>query len=211
MFRWRHRLMFAPMILALVTGAVPALGTATAAPASAATAGNIVTVAGGSATTVTAPGVVGKLALAGIVPVVLKPGTMNIGGSLTNLTATVKFPLTGGSVDFSAFNGQVQAGGSMIFISLFGFRSVRLTDLRVEIVSGVTDLTAATPRRARIPLFALSLSGATLGGDATHIIIGNLTTTITPQGAQYLDSALRTRVFKANMLFGTSTSTFQHS
>lgn len=92
MFRWRHRLMFAPMILALVTGAVPALGTATAAPASAATADNIVTVAGGSATTVTAPGVVGKLALAGIVPVVLKPGTMNIGGWLTNLMGHGEVP-----------------------------------------------------------------------------------------------------------------------
>jgi hypothetical protein len=207
MFRWRRRLLFAPLILGLVVAAAPAATAATAAPA----ADNVITVTGGSATTVTAPGVVGKLALAGIVPLVPKPGSMSIGGSFTHLTATTTFPLTGGSVDFSRFNGQVQAGGSLQFISLFGLRSVKLTHLQVDIVGGVTTLTTATPRGARIPLFALSLSGATLGGDATHVVIGNLATTITARGAKFLDSALRTKVFKANMLFGTSTSTFQHS
>ena len=207
MFRWRRRLLFAPLILGLAVAAAPAATAATAAPA----ADNVITVTGGSATTVTAPGVVGKLALAGIVPLVLKPGSMSIGGSLTNLTATTTFPLTGGSVDFTTFNGEVRAGGSLQFISLFGLRTVQLTDLQVEIVNGVTALTTATPSGARIPLFALSLKGATLRGDATHIVIGNLATTITAQGAQFLDSVLRTRVFTADMLFGTSTSTFQHS
>jgi Htaa len=204
MFRWRRRLLFAPLILGLAVAAAPA---ATAAPA----ADTVITVTGGSATTVTAPGVVGKLALAGIVPLVRKPGSMRIGGSLTNLTATTTFPLTGGSIDFTTFNGQVQAGGGLRFISLFGLRTVKLTDLQVEIVNGVTTLTTATPSGARISLFALSLSGAKLGGDATHVVISNLATTITAQGAQFLDSALRTKVFTAGMLFGTSTSTFQHS
>jgi hypothetical protein len=206
MFRRRHRLLFVPLVLAAAIAAAPAATAATAAPAD-----NVVTVTGGSATTVTASGVVGKLALAGIVPVTLKPGTMSIGGPLTNLTATTTFPISSGSVDFSTFNGQVQAGGGLLFISLFGLRSVTLTKLQVDIVNGVTTLSAATPSGTRIPLFALSLSGATLGGDATHIVIGNLATTITAQGAQFLDSALRTKVFTANMLFGTSTSTFQHA
>ncbi len=69
MFRWRRRLLFAPLILAVAIGAAPAATAATAAPAD-----NVVTVTGGSATTTTASGVVGKLALAGIVPLVLKPG-----------------------------------------------------------------------------------------------------------------------------------------
>jgi hypothetical protein len=69
----------------------------------------------------------------------------------------------------------------------------------------------APPSRTRIPLFALSLAGATLGGDATHIVIGNLATTITADGAQFLDSALHTQVFTAGMLFGTSSSTFVHA
>lgn len=206
MFRWRRRLLFAPLILAVAISAAPAAVAATAAPAD-----TVVTVTGGSATTTTASGVVGKLALAGIVPLVLKPGSMSIGGSLTNLTATTTFRLSGGSIDFTTFNGQVHAGGSLLFISLFGFSSVKLTNLQVSIVNGVTTLTAATRRNGRIALFALSLSGATLGGDATHVVIGNLATTITAQGAAFLDSALRTRVFTANMLFGTSTSTFQHA
>jgi hypothetical protein len=206
MFRWCRQLLFAPLILGLALAAAPAATATTAAPA-----GNVITVTGGNATTVTASGVVDKLALAGIVPLVLKPGSMRIGGSVTNLTATTTFPLAGGTVDFSTFNGQVNAGGSLQFISLFGLRTVRLTDLQVDIVNGVTTLTTATPSGARIPLFALSLTGATLGGDATHAVIGNLATTITAQGAQFLDSALRTRVFTADMLFGTSTSTFQHT
>jgi hypothetical protein len=55
------------------------------------------------------------------------------------------------------------------------------------------------------------LAGATLGGDATDLTISNLATTITAEGAQYLDSALHTQVFTAGMLFGTASSSFQHS
>jgi hypothetical protein len=209
MFRWRRRLLFAPLVLALATGAAPAISAAAASPAAA--ADNVVTVTGGSATTVTAPGVVGKLIGAGIVPLALPPGTMSINGPLTNLTATTTFPVSSGSVDFTTFNGQVELGGGLLLTHLLPLSVVKLNALRIEIVNGVTTLTAATPSGTRIALFALSLSGATLGGDATHIVIGNLATTVTADGARFLDSSLHTNVFTAGMLFGTSSSTFEHA
>lgn len=209
MFHWRRRLLFAPLVLALATGAAPALSAATAAPAAA--ADNVITVTGGSATTVTAPGVVNKLIGAGIAPLALPPGTLSLSGPLTNLTGTTTFPVNSGSVDFTTFNGTVQLGGGLLFIHLLPFHVVKLNHLEIDIVNGVTTLSAQTPSGSRLALFALSLSGATLGGDATHVTIGNLATTITSDGAQFLDSALHTQVFTAGMLFGTSSSTFQHA
>jgi hypothetical protein len=203
----RHWLRLAPMLLAVATIVAPAVSVATAGPAAA--ADNVITVTGGSATTVSAPGVAGQLLGAGILPVVLPPGQMSI--SLSNLTATITLPLTSGSVDLTTFNGQVSAGGTIVFAKLFPLHIARLTSIQVNILNGVVTQTALTPAGTRVSLFQLSLSGSTLGGDATHLIISNLATTITADGAQYLDSALHTHVFTAGMLFGTSSSTFQHS
>lgn len=202
-----HRLLLAPMVMALTLFAVPAASVATAGPAAA--ADNVITVIGGSSTTVSAPGVAGKLLGAGIVPVVLPPGKMSI--SLSNLTATITLPLTGGSVDLTTFNGQVSAGGAIVFTKLLPLRIVRLSSIQVNIVNGVVTQTALTPGGTRVSLFQLSLNGATFGGDATHLTISNLAVTITADGAQYLDSALHTQVFTAGMLFGTASSTFQHT
>jgi hypothetical protein len=207
MSRQSRRLILAPVVLALATVALPAVSVATAG--SAAAADSVITVIGGSASTVSAPGVAGKLLGAGIIPVVLPPGKMSI--NLFNLTATITLPLTGGSIDLTTFNGQASAGGSIVFTKLFPLRIVRLTSIQVDIVNGVVTQTALTSAGTRISLFQLSLAGASFGGDATHLTISNLATTITADGAQYLDSALRTHVFTAGMLFGTSSSTFQHS
>ncbi len=203
----RHRLRLASMLLALATIVGPAVSAATAGPAAA--ADNVITVTGGSATTVSAPGVAGQLLGAGILPVVLPPGTMSI--SLSNLTATITLPLTAGSVNLTTFNGQVSAGGTIVFAKLFPLHIVRLTSIQVNIVNGIVTQTALTSAGTRVSLFQLSLNGATFGGDATHLVISNLATTITADGAQYLDAALHTHVFTAGMLFGTSSSTFQHS
>ena len=208
MSRQSARLLLAPVVLALATVvALPAVSVATAG--SAAAADSVITVIGGSATTVSAPGVAGKLLGAGIVPVVLPPGKMSI--NLSNLTATITLPLTGGSVDLTTFNGQVSAGGSIVFTKLFPLRIVRLTSIQVDIVNGIVTQSALTSAGTRISLFQLSLNGASFGGDATHLTISNLATTITADGAQYLDSALHSHVFTAGMLFGTASSTFQHS
>lgn len=54
----------------------------------------------------------------------------------------------------------------MIFISLFGFRSVKLTDLRVEIVSGATDFTAATPSGSFPLILILVVFAQVTGSDS---------------------------------------------
>jgi hypothetical protein len=205
--RLSRRLLLAPLVLAVATAALPAVSVATAGPAAA--ADSVITVIGGSATTVSAPGVAGKLLGAGIVPVVLPPGKMSI--DLSNLTATITLPLTGGSIDLTTLNGQASAGGSIVFTKLFPLSIVRLTSIQVDIVNGIVTQSALTPAGTRISLFQLSLNGASFGGDATDLTISNLATTITAGGAQYLDSALHTHVFTAGMLFGTASSTFQHS
>lgn len=205
---WRRRLLAVPVVLALVTGAAPAASAATAQPAAPA-ASTVLTVTGGSATTVSAPGVAGKLLSAGIIPVVLPPASLKI--NFSNLTATITVPLTGGTIDLSTFNGTVSAGGTMIFTKIFPPRAVRLTNIQVNIANGQVSQTAQTPSGSRIALFQLSLAGAKIGGDATHLIISNLTVTMATQGAQYLDSALHTSVFTPGMVFGTASSTFQHS
>jgi hypothetical protein len=202
-----RRLILAPLVLALAAVALPAASVATAGPAAA--ADSVITITGGSAVTVSAPGVAGQLLRAGIVPLVLPPGKMSI--DLSNLTATITLPLTGGSIDLTTFNGAATAGGSIVFTKLFPLRIVRLTSIQVDIVNGLVTQTALSPAGTRVSLFQLSLSGATFGGDATDLTISNLATTITADGAQYLDSALHTRVFTAGMLFGTASSTFQHS
>jgi hypothetical protein len=202
-----RRLLLAPLVLALATAALPAVSLAAAGPAAA--ADSVITVTGGTATTVSAPGVAGQLLGAGILPVVLPPGKMSI--DLSNLTATITLPLTGGSIDLTTLSGQASAGGSIVFTKLFPLRIVRLTSIQVDIVNGIVTQSALTPAGTRVSLFQLSLTGATFGGDATDLTISNLATTITADGAQYLDSALRTHVFTAGMLFGTASSTFQHS
>ncbi len=210
MSSWRRRLLAAPVLLALVTGVAPAASAATARPAAApAAAAKVLTITGGSATTVSAPGVAGKLLLAGVIPIVLPPASMQI--NLANLTATITVPLTGGSIDLSTFSGNVSAGGTMIFTKIFPPRAVRLTNIQVNIVKGQISQTAQTASGARIALFQLSLAGATFGGDATHLVISNLTVTMAAQGAQYLDQALHTPVFTPGMVFGTASSTFQHT
>ena len=207
MSRPSRRLILAPLVLALAAVALPAASVATAGPAAA--EDSVITITGGSAVTVSAPGVAGQLLGAGIVPLVLPPGKMSI--DLSNLTATITLPLTGGSIDLTTFNGEATAGGSIVFTKLFPLRIVRLTSIQVDIVNGLVTQTALTPAGTRVSLFQLSLAGATLGGDATDLTISNLATTITAEGAQYLDSALHTQVFTAGMLFGTASSTFQHS
>jgi hypothetical protein len=185
-------------------GTAPTAGVTSPAAAQSRT----LTVIGGSAAMVSAPGVAGGLLKAGIVPTALPPAQLSI--NFSNLTANILLPAAGGTVTLPSLNGTVQLGGALVFSKLFPPRAVQLTNMQVTIFSQQINLTALTFAGTRITLFHLDQARAIVGGDAAHLSLSNLTTILTAEGAQFLDASLHTNVFIPGALFGTASSNFQH-
>ncbi|WP_157545324.1 hypothetical protein [Hamadaea tsunoensis] len=169
-------------------------------PASAAPA----TVRGGRTTVTTAPGIAATLLRNGILPIVTSPGREGL--SIRNgLAVTAGFPVTGGAVSLDPLGGQVLHRGGIKFINLRTFKALEVGDFIIDLSTG--QLTGRVNRgTARVAVFDLDLSKASITVDGSTVKITGVGLNLTAAAAGALNATLGTTLFTAGLRFGTARS-----
>lgn len=204
-----------PTIRARVAVAVAAVASAVLVSAAApATAAPILDVNGGKTTTVSDPALGPALLGAGILPLPVHPGTLDK-LDISTLQLTTTLPITSGTLDQGAlFAGDATHRGGLQFINLLGLRQVTLTDFKVFIDFADPRLEATVNHdpKNKVKLFKIDISGVQFGGNGTDTLeLNNNKLVLTAEGAQLLNTRLRTSVFKADSVFGTANTTFTYT
>jgi hypothetical protein len=119
-------------------------------------------------------------------------------------TATIVYPVTGGTADVTAGTGSVQYDGGTTVIDYINGHTLNLDDLRLDVANKQLDLTPE--HGSEIPFLDVvgttsSVSGATQTFSASALAVD-------PAGAAYLNSALGASAFHAGDQVGTFTTTF---
>ncbi|MFJ9693815.1 hypothetical protein [Kitasatospora sp. NPDC101183] len=180
------------------TGAAVVLALTAASGAASADTTATVTPAAGQAVVTTDVNFLSGAALNGIVIIPLQPANPAY-AQATGLTLT--FPVSGGSANIPAFDGDVQFGGGLLFFNLTTGKSVTFKQLDYSAANGYFT---AVPdgSTARVPVLDAA------GNDVfSH---SGLTQTLTSDsfevdavGAKYLDANLGTTYFKGGQKVGT--------
>lgn len=191
--------------VALIASATTAAAGPLASPVRAA---SVLTVTGGSTTTVSTPELGKALLGDGIVP--LPVGKAKLKSlDLKTLSTTITMPIVGGTLDPAAFlAGSINHSGGLQFISVKTFRSVTISDFVV--VNDASPHLVATVNKdpkQQVSLFKVDLSALKLTGSTGQLGLGNVGLLVTDEGAALLNSKLKTKVFKTGMKFGTADTT----
>jgi hypothetical protein len=195
--------------LAMAVAAVA--GAALVSTATPAAAAPILNVTGGKTTTVSTPELGQKLVGAGILSLPVSPGTLDK-IDLNTLQLTTSLPVASGRLDQGAFfAGEATTRGGLQFINLLAFRQVTLTDLKVfiDFADPRIEATIQGTRGQKVKLFKIDISGVQIGGNGTDTLtLNNNKLLLTAEGAALLNERLRTNIFTADTVFGTSNTTF---
>jgi hypothetical protein len=180
--------------------AVPA-GTAAAAPR-AATA-----LQGGTTTVTTGPGIAGTLLRNGILPLATPPGRQSFGYD-RGVTTSFSFPVTGGAVDLGTLAGTIEHRGGITFVNLRNGARLTVSDFVIDTAAG-TLTGRVNKTAARVPVFTLDLSAATVAAQGGTVKVGNIDVRLTAAAAGALNQALGTHVFAAGLDLGTARTTLR--
>ncbi len=142
-----------------------------------------------------------KSAAAGIIAVALPSATVAY-NSASGFSAT--FPVTAGSVSLSGYYGNVQLGGSLLLVNVKTGSTVVFNNLAFSAdnwaITGV-PLGGTTPVNLLDPASSTITNGATQSLQSPDLQVD-------ADGAQYLDTALKTTYFVAGQHTGTLSLTF---
>lgn len=187
----------------LIAGFIAALMIGAGAPAQAA---SLTLDKGGSTAITTAPGVGVELIRNGLAAYTSGGASTTIKCINNDLQATYKFPVSGGTLDTSAFTGTVQHKGSLSFVNVSEFRQLTITDLHYEVAPQVISGRIAGTQN-RVALFDVD-SGELdiLVGQGNYTLTG-LKLKVSAAGATALNDGLETDFFTAGYLFATSVTT----
>ncbi|MEV0534311.1 hypothetical protein [Kitasatospora sp. NPDC050463] len=119
---------------------------------------------------------------------------------------STSFPVTGGEVNLQGYYGNVQLGGSLLFVNLFTGKSAVFKELAFSADSWAIT---GVPVGGTAPVALLDPAGT------TDITRSGATQTVTAadlrvdaEGAQYVDTKLNTTFFKAGQSIGTFSLSF---
>jgi len=190
--------------LATITAVAAAtIGLAGLAGPVAASTGTGTVLKGGATTVTTGPGVAATLLRNGILPIATRPGRQSISITGGGLSTSVTFPVTGGAVDLTTLAGTIKHRGGIAFVNLRNGRKLAVDNFVIDTAAGVlTGRVTATG--ARVPLFTLDLSAATVSAAGRQVKVGNIDVRLTAVAAAALNQSLGTRVFAAGLDLGTA-------
>jgi hypothetical protein len=202
--------------LAAVTALTGLLaGSATVAYASAASAATsqrasrataAVSLTGGATTVTTAPGVAPALLSNGIVPLAIWPASQSVQPAAGGSAVRLRFPVTGGHLTLNPLAGQIGHSGGILFLNARTGREIEVSQFIIDLThADLTGVVNGNPG-ARVALFNLDLSHATLVAGHHTVQAGGIVLTLTSGAATALDAALGTKLFRAGLKLGTAST-----
>jgi hypothetical protein len=171
---------------------IPLLG---AAPASAATTHSArpahVTSAthrqqlSGTTTVTTAPGIASALLGAGVVPLPT-PGTRLSIASLSKLTVSYGFPITGGNPDLAGPSGDINHSGGINFVSRAAHLEIGRFD--IDLAAGTIFARQVNFAAGRIPVLDVDLSHLAVSTVGRRTVLSGITLRLDPVAAHALNA-----------------------
>ena len=196
-------------IASLLTGsAATAASAATSQPARA--QGAAVHVRGGTTAVTTAPGVAPALLKNGIVPLATWPGSQSVLSAKSGPAVRFAFPVTGGTVTLSPLGGKVRHAGGILFLNVTDGKTIEVSRFTIDLSrADLTGIVNGNPK-ARVPLFRLDLSHASLAAGKHVITARGIGLTLTRAAATAMNAALGTRLFSAGLNLGTASTLLRY-
>lgn len=144
------------MIVAVSTAALAGL-VATAAPANAAPSTHSASTLRGNTAVTTAPGIAVTLIRNGVLPLPILPRTGFSLGFNGGLTATYRFPITGGNPSLSPLGGDILHAGGIDFVSLRGGH-LAVSNFDIDLNTATVYATKVNGASARVAILNLDAS-----------------------------------------------------
>ena len=196
------------LVLAAAAATSVALVGATVAPATAAPTQRHTGLTGTTAVT-TAPGIATTLISKGVLPLPVLPSTGFRLGYDHGLTATYKFPITGGNPNLSGPSGDILHSGGINFVS---FRAhLTISNFDIDLAAGKVFATKVNGAAARVAILDLDLSGLKVSTSGNTTVLNGIKVTLDAQAATALNSTFRGLNLPAGLAFGSASVTLRSS
>jgi hypothetical protein len=197
-------------IAGLVTGSAATAASAAAAQRAGARTAAAVRLRGGATAVTTAPGIAAALLKNGIVPLATWPGSQSVLSAKSGPAVRFAFPVTGGTVTLSPLGGKVRHTGGILFLNVTDGKAIEVSRFTIDLSrADLTGIVNGNPK-ARVPLFRLDLSHASLAAGKHVITARGIGLTLTRAAATALNAALGTRLFSAGLNLGTASTLLRY-
>jgi hypothetical protein len=197
-------------IAGLVTGSAATAASAAASQRAGARTAAAVRLRGGATAVTTAPGIAAALLKNGIVPLATWPGSQSVLSAKSGPAVRFAFPVTGGTVTLSPLGGKVRHAGGILFLNVADGKTIEVSRFTIDLSrADLTGIVNGNPK-ARVPLFRLDLSHASLAAGKHVITARGIGLTLTRAAATALNAALGTRLFSAGLNLGTASTLLRY-
>ncbi len=157
---------------------------AAAAPASANPSSTTASLRG-TTTVTTAPGIAAALLKGGVLPLPV-PGTGFGLGLLGGLSATYRFPITGGDPNLTGPSGDILHSGGIYFLGRG--KQLEIGKFDIDLAAGKIYATQVNFAAGRIPVLDLDLTGLKVTTPAGSTVLSGISVKLDPAAAGALNS-----------------------
>lgn len=112
----------------------------------------------------------------------------------------ITFPITGGAIDAETLAGTIDHSGGLVFSA--GGTDLEVTDFVIDTAAGTL---LATAGEDQIPLLAVDLTGLEQSDDGGVIVLEGITTSLTPDAADALNTTFDVELFEEGLAIGDVT------
>ncbi len=112
----------------------------------------------------------------------------------------ISFPITGGTIDAETLAGTIDHSGGLVFSA--GGTDLEVTDFVIDTAAGSL---LATAGEDQIPLLAVDLTGVERSDDGGVIVLEGITTSLTPEAADALNTTFEVELFEEGLAIGDVT------
>lgn len=112
----------------------------------------------------------------------------------------ISFPITGGTIDAETLGGTIDHSGGLVFSA--GGIDLEVTDFVIDTTAGSLVATAGGDQ---IPLLAVDLTGLEQSDDGGVIVLEGITTSLTPEAADALNTTFDVELFEEGLAIGDVT------
>ena len=112
----------------------------------------------------------------------------------------ISFPITGGTIDSETLGGTIEHSGGLVFSA--GGTDLEVTDFVIDTTAGSLVATAGGDQ---IPLLAVDLTGLEQSDDGGVIVLEGITTSLTPEAADALNTTFDVELFEEGLAIGDVT------
>jgi hypothetical protein len=162
---------------------------------------------GGTAALSVPTAVVVGLANANIVTLPGNPASSSFDPTVGADTFTM--PVTGGNGEVTNFYGNVNFGGSLVFINAKAGKTVTISDLKLNFFTGaITGVFSGSTTRTALGYFSGSLSTNKDPGPPVTETFSADEVDLSGKAAKALNTGLATTIFKRGAIIGAFTTTF---